>query len=117
MAEIGRAPLTIQDLIFADVFKPISSTAIGTEATIWTPAGGKKFRLMGMDIAVSVAVDIVIRDNTAGTIIYQTPTLVANEPYGVSLGNGKLSAAADNVLTFDASGAANVIGTIWGTEE
>ncbi len=109
--------LTRDRLRVPAIWKPQSTVAIGAIATVWTPAAGKKFRLMGMIISVSAAVSVLFEDNGAGTTIVQLPVLAANTPYQFTFGNGILSAAANNVLKATSSGAANLIGTIYGTEE
>lgn len=86
------------------------------QATVWTPAAGKKFRLMGVSIAVSGISTFhlqdgttkfhTIRTNTAGTVIFDW-------------GNGYLSTAANTSLNIynDSAGSLNVWVTAWGTEE
>lgn len=100
-------------------FKPFASTAItaGTGATIWTPAAGKKFRLMGFWVSSSVAGQLIFGDNLVGTVIARSPLLqAAVVPHPMSLGNGILSAAANNVLKIDGP-TGNVAGMVYGTEE
>lgn len=102
----------------ANVFKPQDAAAVGTEVTIWTPAAGKKFRLMGGVLAVATAAGAVkLRDNTAGTIIAVIPTLTLSDPVPFVLGQGILSAAANNVLTAQGAATAVLHGLVWGTEE
>ena len=103
----------------ATVSKDLSTVALGSITTVWTPASGKKFRLMGGTISSSAAVSILFEDNAAGTTIFRTPKLLVDTPYDfvVNGGNGKLSGAADRVLKATSSGAANITGTIFGTEE
>lgn len=102
------------------VFKPFAATAIvaGTGLTVWTPAAGKKFRLMGWSLSTNTAADLIFGDNLAATVIYRTGVqqvnTVVNSP---DIGNGILSAAANNVLKLDVSVGATVGGTVWGTEE
>lgn len=101
----------------ASVFKPIDAVAIGAEATIWTPAAGKRFRLMGAVLAASAACTVKLRDNTGGTVIREL-LLAASTPLVLPFeGNGSLSAAAGNVLTATSSAAANLTGYVFGTEE
>lgn len=104
-----------------NVFKQVATVAIGAIATVWTPAAGKKFNLMGGFISVSAAVSVLFEDNAAASFVYQTPMLEANKPYFFTVGgansNGIVSAAANNVLKATASGAANLLGTLFGTEE
>lgn len=102
----------------ANTYKPQSTVAIGTIATVWTPTSGKKFRLMGGSISVSAAGSILFEDNSAGNgTIYQSPKLAADTPFNFDIPGGKLSAAANNVLKATGSTTMNLIGTLWGTEE
>ena len=101
-------------------FIDIPSTAVtaGTGVTIWTPAAGKKFRLMGWALTLSVAGSIIFGDNAIGTLIYRTPALLANTPLTAPpMGNGFLSAAANNVLKADVTATGNISGVVFGTEE
>jgi hypothetical protein len=101
-------------------FVPIPATAIvaGTGVTIWTPAASKKFRLMGWLLSYSVAAQLIFGDNLVGTVIARTELLAAA---GISkednIGNGILSALANNVLKLDATVGGSVSGMVWGTEE
>lgn len=101
------------------IYKQLSAVAVGSEITIWTPAAGKKFRLMGYTFTQGVATGaIALKDNTAGTTIFTVPqnTLGAafNSP---NMGNGILSAAANNVLTATGVATETLTGTVYGTEE
>lgn len=104
-------------------FKVIAAVAItaATGATIWTPAAGKKFRLMGYSISASAAASLKFYDGAGGALttqIFRGPLLAAagiDSQY--NLGNGILSAAANNTLALDVTGNATVTGTVWGTEE
>jgi hypothetical protein len=98
-------------------FKTLKAVTITTIATVWTPATGKKFRLMGGCISVSVAASVLFEDNSAGTDIYQSPLLLAATPYNFDLGDGVLSAAINNVLKATASAAGTISGTLYGLEE
>lgn len=86
-----------------------------TSATIWTPAAGKKFRLMGVMVTTSATVHLHLRDAT--TIFHTTRTL--GDGIAFDFGNGYLSAAANNVLEIrnDSGTTTNVWVTAWGTEE
>jgi len=99
------------------IFKPQSSVAIGAEATVWTPAAGKKFRFMGFSITSDVSGNVTFRDNTAGTIIWVEPCLAGQPISSPPMGNGILSAAANNVLTATGPAASHLSGTLFGTEE
>lgn len=106
-------------LIVSDKLVDLSTIAIGTIATVWTPTTGKKFRLKGGTISVSAAGSVVFEDNANPNTVFRTPKLVADAPYTfvVGDGNGFLSAAANNVLKATLSTTGNIIGTLWGTEE
>src|SRR5271166_7180262 len=82
------------------IFKALNGVVITSETTIWTPAAGKKFRLMGGVLSVGVAAgNVVLKDNTGGTTILIIPAGALNTPFPLlGMGNGILSAAANNVL-------------------
>jgi len=104
------------DLLIPDTFKTLKGVAIGSIATVWTPASGKKVQLMGGSISVDAAVSVLFEDNVAGTDVFQTPVLLADTPYNFDLGNGVLLSAINNVLKATSSGAANITGTLYGIE-
>lgn len=86
-----------------------------TNTTIWTPAAGKKYRLMGISIATSATVHLHIRDS--GTIFHSVRLQGSTVTF--DFGNGYLSALANNVLEVrnDSGTTTNVWITAWGTEE
>lgn len=107
-------------LRLANVYKTVQAQAIvaGTGITIWTPTGGKKFRVLGYSFSSTVAAGLILGDNVAATVIFRGPILAANGiDTKTQLGNGILSAAANNVLKLDVSVGATVTGSVWGTEE
>ena len=110
-------PTSIPSLLVPDTFKSQKAATITNIATVWTPASGKKVRLMGGTISVSAAVSVLFEDNSAGTDVFQTPALLADTPYSFDLGNGKVLAANNNVLKATSSAAATLTGTLYGTEE
>lgn len=118
------------------IFKTITATSsVGTN--LWQPAAGKKFRLMRYmiqatsDVATSggADVDVVLKDSTTGLAasfsFYAPATAGTTASNGASsgwvdLGNGMVSAAADNILVVGlsatlTSGKVRVIAC--GTEE
>ncbi len=103
----------------ANVFKTVSATVITNETTVWTPASGKKFRLLGWYLAQGVATGaITLRDNTGGSTI----VIIPQHTVGVGIdfrlpGNGYLSAAANNVLTAQGVSTETITGFFFGTEE
>ena len=99
------------------VITAVNKTAATAEATIWTPASGKKFRLLRLVLTVSAQSILTFKDNTAGTTVLVLEP-AANVPLVVDLGAlGILSAAADNVLTVTRATSATLNGVLLGTEE
>ncbi len=103
----------------ANVFKYADAAALG-DNVVWTPAAGKKFRLMGVVIQCgAVATDVYLKDGAAQ--ISPVLKLAANQLVSLdgvfARSNGLLSAVANNVLNINLS-AANPVG-VWvsGTEE
>lgn len=96
---------------------PLTAVTAGVALTVWTPAGGKKFRLMGFALSLSVAGHMHMLDSA--TTILSTPAMPASD--GSSgpfvLGNGILSVAANNPLKVDVSANGSVVGFVFGTEE
>jgi hypothetical protein len=108
------------ELITPSKFVDLATITISTIATVWTPATGKKFRLMGGSFSVSAACSVLFEDNThsGSPTVIRTPLLVADTPYAFDLGNGVLSAAVNNVLKATAStGTVTITGYLYGTEE
>jgi hypothetical protein len=102
----------------ATTFKVVDLAAGTTETTIWTPASGKKFRLMGLQLRIgSTAAKLTFRDGTGGTtiLVMDLPANTFLQP--MPLGQGILSATADNVLTVTRSASTLLVGTVWGCEE
>jgi hypothetical protein len=100
-----------------NIFKVVALSAGTTETTIWTPAGGKKFRLMGFLLTCGAASTLTFKDNTAGTTIFAARG-TTDQPISPSgMGNGILSATANNVLTVTRGTSATLDGVVWGTEE
>lgn len=101
-----------------NIFKTIAAVAItaGTPVAVWTPASGKKFRLMGYALSLSVAGSVILKDAT--TEMLRTPLM----PAGIGqasppIGNGILAAAANDALNADVSATGTISGFVYGTEE
>jgi len=113
----GRIRLAFE----ANVFKMISAVAItaGTPAVVWTPAIGKKVRLLGWSLSASAAARLQFEDSgAAGVVIMQSPLLaIAGIDTKERLGEGVLLGAADNTLKLNVSATATVSGMVWGVEE
>jgi len=98
-------------------FVPVALGAGTAEATLWTPASGKKFRMMGFCLTVGGAATLTFKDNTGGTTIFAARGATDQPIQPSGMGNGILSAAANNVLTVTRSASVTLDGTVWGTEE
>lgn len=105
----------------ATIVKDIASTAVtaGTPAAVWTPASGKKFRLLGWSLSLSVAGSIIFKYGAGNTTLFRTPAVAAagitSNPPG--FGNGTMPNAADDVLKVDVTASGNVAGHVFGIEE
>ncbi len=124
-----------------NVFKTVSVAATATGNTaVWTPTSGKKFRLMkfqitaqGLAATATGVVTVSFQDSASGITfgtydidVPATASLVSGitQVSGglVDMGNGFVSAAANNVLNFNISAAgAGTVGTyrvnVMGNEE
>lgn len=101
------------------VFKSLNAVSIAAETTIWTPATGKKFRIMGWNLTSgTVGGNVLLKDNTAGSTIGIVPFgAAAANNITPPMGNGTPSAAANNVLTATGTATQTLSGMIWGCEE
>ena len=100
------------------VFKTVAAVAVtaGTPVAGWTPASGKKFRLMGYALSLSVAGAVIMKDAT--TELIRTALMLAGDGHeSPPMGNGILSAAANQVLNLDVTATGTVSGFLFGTEE
>jgi hypothetical protein len=115
----GRLPVLVDGLpLIPNVFKSFSAVDISYETTIWAPASGMRFRLMGFVITQgTVTGDITLRDNTYGSTILVIPATPVGQPLYVPLGNGILAAVGDNVLTAEGVSTEVISGFVFGTEE
>jgi hypothetical protein len=100
------------------VFRDVAGTiTAGVGSTIWTPASGKKIRLMGWMLSLSVAGAVLFGDNSI-TPFLRTPDMAAGVGLAAPpLGNGLLLAAANNVLKIDVTATGVVRGFVFGCEE
>ena len=126
----GQFPLSVSTSVFNGstwdrlrtpiIFKTVSATATGSTAA-WTPAGGKKFRLMRFKVQVTAnatlagaaVVTIALLDAAADMLLTSSvyipaaATALTNilESDWIDLGNGFLSSVANNVLNANLSAA------------
>lgn len=111
--------------VFKFLWPPQAINTASVSGALWTPAVGKKIRLMGGSISFSAAGSINFEEDAVGMTTgtgsgvtrWRTPELLANTPYNFDLGQGILFSAANNVLTAYSDVAGNLCGTLYGTEE
>jgi hypothetical protein len=100
--------------------KNVSVTA-NTPVSVWTPANGKKFHLMGFALSLSVAGYIMLEDGSGGSSaeFIRTPAMAAGAGMTSmgNMGNGYASTTANNQLYMDVSASGNINGFLIGTEE
>jgi hypothetical protein len=111
----------------SDTFKPFNAQAVtissaNTPTAIWTPTAGKSFRLMGYWFSTTVAAGLIFHDlasvGSGGVMPIPSPVhAAAGVIQSPDIGNGILSAAANNKLWIDATAATTLTGFVWGTEE
>lgn len=106
------------------VFKNISAVTItaATGATIWDPASGKKFRMMGYAFSVSAASSLKFYEGLTTaltTLLIQSPLIAAAGVHTfIFPGNGIPSSTADMNLNLDVSGTTPAVsGFVFGYEE
>lgn len=106
------------------VFKPIKALAItaATPQAVWTPATGKRFRLLGFCVLPTVAnVGILFEDATGGTnefLRFPPTAAVATAQVPVLVGPfGYLSTTINNALFLDVTITSTISGYVYGTEE
>ncbi len=89
----------------------------GTPVDVYTPTTGKKFRILGYDLGLSVAGSILLEDTT-GVEVLRTGTMAANTGKSSGpMGEGILSSAANNHLFLDVTASGTINGWIGICEE
>lgn len=87
----------------------------GTGVSVFTPTAGKKFRILGYHLSLSVAGSILFEDGAGSTAneILRTPLLAAATGQGSGdMGLGSVSSTASNQLYVDATASGNISGWI-----
>ena len=107
--------------VATQVLKPIAAVAVtaGTPVTVWTPAAGARYRLLGYAVSLSVAGSVILKNKPAGAAVevFRTPTLAAGTGMTDELGKGILPGAAGDLLQIDVTANGSVSGYVWGSEE
>ena len=119
-----QAVIPVTELATLDVayrYLPFNVTvaSIGTVATLWAPAAGRRFRIKGLAMSTSAAGFGILRQAGVASTAFQfnTPATAANTP--VSIPNISLVGATVGIaLVIDASAVPLTFsGTVWGSEE
>jgi hypothetical protein len=85
---------------------------------VWTPASGKKYRLLGWMLSLSVAGEVIFKETTGGSEFLRTPAMAAGAGLASPpLGLGIPATAANDALAIDVSASGTVNGFVFGTEE
>lgn len=102
-----------------NVFKTVAAQAItaGTPFALWTPATGKKFRLMNYSLSLSVAGYLIFKDGSSVVLNSANQATAGAPNNSAPMGNGILSTTANNILNLDVSASGNVTGWVCGIEE
>ena len=103
----------------SDVFVPFSGLAITSEADVWVPTSGKRFRLMGFVIGQGTLTgDVTLKDGTGLATILTVPATPVGQPLTLDLGaTGILSGAVNRHLTATGTATETISGFVYGTEE
>ena len=115
-AQLGFNGATWDRVRVANVYKAVSLSAAADTQSLWTPAAGKRFRLMGLYLTSNATGLLTFNDGVGGTAIF-IPRPAGNAIISVNFGQGILSAAANNVLSLVRSASTAIDGVVWGTEE
>lgn len=121
MGQTGTGVTSVERV--PNVVKNVAAVAVtaGTPVSIWTPATGKSFRLMGYHLSSTAAGSTIFKDGTSGgsaAEFMRTPIQAINTGTpSPPLGNGYLSAAPNNQLWLDVTASGTLHGFVVGIEE
>lgn len=113
----GADPVNL--VTFQGKLGDMSAVTINSITTVLTPATGRKLRLLGGTFSLSADASVLFEDNSAATanFVFRSPLLLAKYPYTFIIGNGKLLAAANNVLKATGSASCTITGVLYYSEE
>lgn len=107
-------------MIRTPIVKNIAAQAVtaGTAVAVWTPATGSRYVLLGYALSLSVAGEVLFKEQTSGSEFLRTPALLASTPFADHFPDRALTAGAINhALAIDASASGTVNGYVYGYEE
>ena len=92
----------------------------GTAVDLWTPAAGKRWRLLAYHLSLSVAGSVIVKNKHSGVYTEQlrTPLLAAGiGQASPPMGRGIVSPNANDLLALDVTATGSVSGYLLGREE
>jgi hypothetical protein len=104
----------------ATIVKNVAAQAItaGTPVTLHTPTSGKKFRVTGYALSLSVAGSVIFKFGSGNTEFLRTPLLAAGAGIAVpDLDAGVAPGAVNDALKLDATATGSVSGHVLLAEE
>lgn len=130
MGQIGRLPVdpsrgvpvlqkdkNLEEMVFPTVFKTVNLTfAAAGEQTVWTPAPGKRVRLIGWVLSQTASGKITLKVGGAAVlgpmqVNVGVPLVATYLPKGLPPG------PPDGAVTVQVDGAKDVGGVVYGVEE
>lgn len=113
-------PSNFLDVVMAGKVILVNGVTITGESTVWTPATGSRFRLLGYNLVSATATgNVTVKDGTGLTTVLLIPMPAVGSPTGFTMigGQGIVSGAANRVLTFTGASTQVVTGWLYGIEE
>lgn len=110
---VERLPVEIHGI--PTVWKIANVSNALTETAIWTPAAGKRIRLLGAIFSSSASGTFTIRAGVAGTPVMLFNTS-GTQAFVLDLRHGLLL-QPDQALTVQSTAAVGFLATLWGVEE
>jgi hypothetical protein len=103
---------------FPGKFVPLTALSVASQAAIWTPASGRRFRLMGFVLTSgTVGGNVTLQDGVSTTILTVPFGAAGATIVSPPMGNGILSAAVNNALYATGIATQALSGFCFGTEE
>ncbi len=106
--------------ITTPVTKTIAAVAItaGTAQTVWAPASGKQYRILGYAISLSVAGEVIFKNKPTGsaTEVFRTPALAAGTGTTGTFAPALTPGNVNDTLQIDVSASGTVNGYVYGVE-
>jgi len=100
------------------IIKSFNAQAVvaATGIAIWTPATGRRIRVLGYSFSATVAASISLCDAVVATKVFRGP-IVAAAGIDSQPNLNILMAAITTPLIIDVSAGSTLTGSVWGVEE